>query len=83
MNSDFSDFIRFFPIFRLFPTSRLSDSTALVPTATTGGGVLFSSQCTFKHREREILAYLGYFVANLRTFWCTFTGLENAVVYLN
>ena len=29
MNSDFSDFIRFFPIFRLFPTSRLLDSTAL------------------------------------------------------
>ena len=32
MNSDFSDFIRFFPIFRLFPTSRLLDSTALVWT---------------------------------------------------
>ena len=30
MNSDFSDFIRFFPIFRLFPTSRLLDSTPLV-----------------------------------------------------
>ena len=29
MNSDFSDFIRFFPIFRLFPTSRLLDSTPL------------------------------------------------------
>ena len=35
MNSDFSDFIRFFPIFRLFPTSRLSDSTALIRTAGT------------------------------------------------
>ena len=23
----------------------------------------------------------GYFVANLRTFWCTFTCLNNAVVY--
>ena len=32
MNSDFSDFIRFFPIFRLFPTSRLLDSTALLIT---------------------------------------------------
>ena len=34
MNSDFSDFIRFFPIFRLFPTSRLLDSTPLVITET-------------------------------------------------
>ena len=30
MNSDFSVFIWFFPIFRLFPTFRLFDSTALV-----------------------------------------------------
>ena len=30
MNSDFSDFIQFFPIFRLFLTFRLSDSTGLV-----------------------------------------------------
>ena len=31
IKSDFSDFIRFFPIFRLLPTFRLSDSTALLP----------------------------------------------------
>ena len=30
MNSDFSDFIRFFPIFRLYPTFRLLDSTTLI-----------------------------------------------------
>ena len=30
------------------------------------------------------MAYFGYFVANLPTFWCTyFTGLHNAVVYHN
>ena len=37
-------------------------------TATTSSGVFFSSQCPF-----------GYFVANLRTFQCTFTGLNNTV----
>ena len=36
MNSDFSDFIRFFPIFRLFPTSRLLDSTGLFCTDMGG-----------------------------------------------
>ena len=30
-----------------------------------------------------ILANCGCFVANLRTLWCTFTGLNNAVVYQN
>ena len=42
MNSDFSDFIRFFPIFRLFPTSRLLDSTPLVASAIYGGGYYVS-----------------------------------------
>ena len=37
MNSDFSDFIRFFPIFRLFPTSRLLDSTPLGRIYLCGG----------------------------------------------
>ena len=31
----------------------------------------------------KILSYLGYFVANLRTCWCTFLGLNNVVVYQN
>ena len=30
-----------------------------------------------------ILANLGYLAANLRTFWCTFAGLNNAVVSKN
>ena len=34
----------------------------------TGGGILFSSRCPFLLRERDILADLGYFVANLHTF---------------
>ena len=49
-----------------------------------GGGVLFSSRCTSKQGERKSLAFLAnsdYFVADLRTFWCTFTGLNNTVVY--
>ena len=37
MNSDFSDFARFFPIFRLFPTFRLLDSTGLFSTPPYGG----------------------------------------------
>ena len=44
----------------------------LATTATTGGDVLFSSQCLFLHRECKILANIGYFVTNLRTFWCPF-----------
>ena len=51
---------------------------------STGGGALFSSRCTFKHRERKILAFLvnfGYFVAKVCTLRCTFTGLNDAVVY--
>ena len=49
-------------------------------TVTTTGVVLFSNQCTntiFWH----ILTFLGCFVANLGNCWCTFTGLDNAVVY--
>ena len=34
-------------------------------------GALF---CTENAKFGPILANLGYFVANLRTFWCTFTG---------
>ena len=39
-------------------------------------------------REREIVAssffgQFGYFVTKLSTFWCTYTGLNNAVVYQN
>ena len=30
---------------------------------------------------RPILANFGYYVAILRTFWCTFTGLNDVVVY--
>ena len=44
---------------------------------TIGDGVLFSSQIL------PILANLGYFVANLRTFCRTFTGQNNAVVSQN
>ena len=40
---------------------------------------ILSSRCTFKHRKSKILAYFGYFVAKFRTFWCTFTGRNNAV----
>ena len=45
--------------------------------------VYFSTWCTLYHKKGEILGYFGYFVANLCTFWCTFTGLNNAVVYQN
>ena len=44
----------------------------LVTTATTSGSVLFSSQRTFQQRDTKILAHLGYFVINLRTYWHTF-----------
>ena len=58
-----------------------------VTTATTSDGVLFSSQCPFLHKERKLLAYFGqfclFFVANIHTFWCTFTGLNDAVVPQN
>ena len=43
-------------------------------------GVLFTN----KYRVRKILFFLGnfgYFVVNLRNFWCTFIGLNNAVVF--
>ena len=44
----------------------------LVTTATTSGSVLFSSQRTFQQSDTKILAHLGYFVINLRTYWHTF-----------
>ena len=56
---------------------------AEVTTATSGGSKLFSRRCIFLHKEREALAYLGYFVAKLCILWCTFTGPNNAVVYQN
>ena len=49
--------------------------TYLTFVTTSGSGVLFSNRCTFLQREREMLAYIGpflapfgHFVANLRTF---------------
>ena len=33
--------------------------------------------------KRETWAQFGYFLANLRTFWYTFAGLNNAMVYQN
>ena len=58
----------------------LSISTA---TATSGGGVPFFSRCPFFHRERERLANLGDFVANLSTFWNALSGLNHALVSQN
>ena len=58
----------------------------LVTTATTGSSVLFQAGILFSIENAKywpILAHLGYFVANLRTFRCTLTGLNNAVVYQN
>ena len=37
-----------------------------ITTAKTVGGVLIFKPLPFLHRKREILAYIGYFVANLR-----------------
>ena len=51
---------------------------------STGGGVLFQAGapfCTENMKFWPILANLGYFVANLRTFWCICTGLNNALYY--
>ena len=39
----------------------------------------FPRRYPFVHRERQNLAYFGYFVSNLRTF----TGLDNVVVSQN
>ena len=41
--------------------------------------LLFRPVPFFAQRTRNF----GYFVANLRTFWCTFTGLNDAVVPQN
>ena len=46
----------------------------------------FASRCPVLDRERKILANLVQFrflVANIHNFWCTFTGLNNAVVSQN
>ena len=64
-------------------THRSKTIIAKLIFVTAGSGVLFSSRCTFLQREREILANVGYFVANLRTFLRTFTARNNALVYQN
>ena len=45
------------------------------PNATTGSGVLFPCQWNLG-LFWLVLSNFGYFVANLRTFWCTFMGLN-------
>ena len=52
-----------------------------VTTATTV--VYIVKPVPFWHRELEILAYFGYFIANLCTFWCNFIGLKNGPWYQN
>ena len=50
-------------------------SSVLVTTATTGGGVFFQAGalvCKENVKFWPILADIGDFVANLRTFWCPF-----------
>ena len=66
-----------------FDSESLQYGHILVTTATIDGSVLFSSRCTFQHRDRIILAKFGYFVANLRISLCAFTGLDNGVVHQN
>ena len=76
-------------VFEVFPASQSDPWTLgfiLVTAATTSGGVLFSSWCTFSKENAKfllILTNLGYFVANLRTFGVLFTGLTNTAVYQN
>ena len=70
-----SDASHFRKVFRKIPEgllhiAHISQSNP-VTTSTTGGGVLFSSLCPFL-QNWPILTYLGFFVVNLRTFWCTF-----------
>ena len=50
----------------------------------------YRQQCTFfkpvyflASRTRNFRLFLAHFFANLRTFWCTSTGLNNVVVYQN
>ena len=55
---------------------------------TTGGGVLFfRADVLFSIENAKfwpILTILGYFVANLRTFWCTFyRPRSNVAMYQN
>ena len=47
----------------------------IIHNHTTGGNVLFRAGVLFSIENAyfwSILTNLGYFVANLRTFWCTF-----------
>ena len=56
----------------------------IVTTATTDG-VLFQAGARFAQRKQNfgLFGHFGFFVANLRTFWCAFTRLNNAVVSQN
>ena len=61
-------------------------SSIFVTTGPNGGSVLFQGRALFCRENARfwpILANLGYFVANLHTFWCSFTGQDNAVVPQN
>ena len=68
-------------------SNTLQNSIMIHSWSTTGDGVLLSSQylffCTENAKLWHILAKFGYFVANLRTFWCTFIGLNNLLVFKN
>ena len=57
----------------------------LVTTATTGSGVLFQAGVLFSTENakiRPIWPILAVFSRNIRTFWCNFKVLHNAVVDL-
>ena len=49
----------------------------ILVTAVTTSGVLFSKE------NAKFWPILGYFVENLCTSVCTFTGLDTVVVYQN
>ena len=51
----------------------------LVNTISTGDGVLFQASELFS----IIWPIMANFVMNSHTFGCTFTGLNNAMVYQN
>ena len=55
----------------------LSSCRAKKQTARKDRLTQLQAGALFLHKERKILAYI---VARLRTFWCTFTGLNNGVV---
>ena len=45
--------------------------------------VIFLEGPSVKPKFWTNVTIVGYFVANLRTFWCIFTNQNNAVVYQN